>query len=186
MERTFTELIKTAHEHAKAGGWWDTERNTGELLMLIVSECGEALEAHRKGRFADLDSFLKERCPQGAVNGEMGIPIPGDPAYFKWHIKDTFEDELADIVIRIADYMGGTDRMFFGTDPSLEATASGNVGEELLKVVKDILDGSSLCVTNATYQTFAIANAHNIDLWKHIELKMAYNKTRGYKHGKAY
>ena len=44
--------------------------------MLIVSELGEAVEAHRSGRFG------LER-------------------------KDTFEDELADTVIRIFDLCGG-------------------------------------------------------------------------------
>src|SRR5690606_17972671 len=33
----------------KAKGFWDNERNIGELLMLVVSELGEAIEAHRKG-----------------------------------------------------------------------------------------------------------------------------------------
>lgn len=47
---TFNELIDKAHSAARANGWWDEERNTSELLMLIVSECGEALEAHRKGK----------------------------------------------------------------------------------------------------------------------------------------
>jgi NTP pyrophosphatase (non-canonical NTP hydrolase) len=180
MERTFTELIKTAHEHAKAGGWWDTERNTGELLMLIVSECGEALEAHRNEKRADMESWSSQYTgrPMSNVNEKGG---------FETWIKDTFEDELADIVIRIADYIGGTGRMFFGTEPSLvDVKASGNVGEELLKVVASTIDGSSLGVAKAVYQVFGIAAAHNIDLWKHIELKMAYNKTRGYKHGKAY
>lgn len=47
---TINELIQVAHADAKAKGWWDEERNLGEALMLIVSECGEALEAHRNGR----------------------------------------------------------------------------------------------------------------------------------------
>lgn len=44
------DLIQRAHGDAIKNGWWDEERNTGELLMLIVSECGEALEAHRSGK----------------------------------------------------------------------------------------------------------------------------------------
>lgn len=42
------ELQKECHRIAKEKGFWDEgERNLGELLMLIVSELGEALEALR-------------------------------------------------------------------------------------------------------------------------------------------
>ena len=73
------------------------------MLMLVVSELGEAIEAHRTG-LAGLEA------------------------------KDTFEDEIADTVIRIFDMCEG-----FG-----------------------------------------------IDLERHIELKLEYNRTRPYKHGKKY
>ena len=53
------------------------KRNLSELLMLIVSELGEACEALRSGK------------RQHAVG-------------FNWE-KDTFEDELADAIIRICD-----------------------------------------------------------------------------------
>lgn len=57
-------------------GFWDTD-NTGEKLMLMVSELGEALEAHRKGLKDDhLPDF-------------DGITV-----------------ELADCIIRILDYCG--------------------------------------------------------------------------------
>ena len=47
-------LCKAIHEANKK--WWVSletgepiQRNVGELLMLIVSECAEAMEGHRKG-----------------------------------------------------------------------------------------------------------------------------------------
>ena len=55
--------------------------------MLIVSEISEALEADRKGNWVE-DVFK--------VNSMT-------PAAFEATVKDTFEDELADAVIRIAD-----------------------------------------------------------------------------------
>lgn len=84
------ELASQIYEANKAKGFWDKERNVGEVLMLIVSEIGEACEAHRKGRKADLEAY-------DSMN-----------ASFAESIKDTFEDELADAVIRILDYCGGT------------------------------------------------------------------------------
>lgn len=62
----------------KAKGFWDTERNVGELLMLMTSELAEALEAHRK----DL--------PDDKLTHRSGLEV-----------------ELADCMIRIFDAAGG-------------------------------------------------------------------------------
>lgn len=83
---------KIIYQNNKEKGFWDKERNVGEMLMLIVSEIGEAMEAHRKNRFA-----VQEHS--------MDL----SPTKFEHLIKDTFEDELADAVIRILDMAGGLD-----------------------------------------------------------------------------
>jgi NTP pyrophosphatase (non-canonical NTP hydrolase) len=98
------------------------ERNIPEMLMLIVSELSEALEAHRKGIFAKSDMY--DWCYEEEYF----------PEWFKSEVKDTFEDEIADTFIRLFD----------------------------------------LC------------EYLNIDIEKHIEAKIEYNKTRGHKHGKGY
>jgi NTP pyrophosphatase (non-canonical NTP hydrolase) len=51
------EYCDLCHGIAKSKGFWDKERNTGEALMLIVTELAEAMEAHRK---ADPDNFREE------------------------------------------------------------------------------------------------------------------------------
>lgn len=43
----FCALGNLAHEMAIAKGWWDQDRNNGELIALIHSELSEALEALR-------------------------------------------------------------------------------------------------------------------------------------------
>ena len=88
-----TNLNDLAHEIYLANqqkGFWDKERNVGEVLMLITSELGEAMEAHRKGRKADWFAYDNQN------------------AAFTESIKDSFEDELADAIIRILDFCGGT------------------------------------------------------------------------------
>jgi NTP pyrophosphatase (non-canonical NTP hydrolase) len=77
----------------KEKGFWDKERNVGEMLMLITSELGEAMEAHRKNRFA----IRSEINPQKDI----------EPVKFEHLIKDTFEDEIADAIIRLLDMCGG-------------------------------------------------------------------------------
>ena len=89
--KTLNQLRDEIHENAKNKGFWDKEREIGTRLMLCVSELAEAMEADRKGRVANLDKFYK-----GIAHGDI----------FETYIKDTFEDELADTIIRILDLCG--------------------------------------------------------------------------------
>ncbi len=77
-------LTNYCHGNAFANGWWHDlktgelkVRNTGELLMLMVSELAEAMEGDRKNK---MDEHLPNR--------------------------KSIEVELADCVIRIFDFAG--------------------------------------------------------------------------------
>src|SRR5690348_3932574 len=43
-------LAQSINDNARAHGFWQSERNFGEMLMLATSELAEALEEHRQGR----------------------------------------------------------------------------------------------------------------------------------------
>ena len=45
---TIADLIEECHRIAREKGWWDTDRNDGELIALMHSELSEALEAMRR------------------------------------------------------------------------------------------------------------------------------------------
>jgi len=120
------ELAKQYHERAKEKGFWDEPRETGTLLMLMVSELSEALEADRKNKHADLETFDYREDERNCSEDFQ--------ADFQQLIKDSFEDEIADVFIRLLDFIG----------------------------------------------------QRNINIERHIDLKMQYNQTRAYKHGTAY
>ena len=92
------ELSKQIHENAKSKGFYDKEKNIGEMLALIHSEVSEALEADRKNNQADLELFLMELAANKIHGNEYSFN-----AAFKIQIKNTFADELADIMIRVMD-----------------------------------------------------------------------------------
>lgn len=99
------DIQKDAYENSKAHGFWEKERNKGEMICLMHSELSECFEAVRQKEPPNDDhipSFSQESA------------------------------ELADVIIRVCDYAEG-----FGID--LEAV---------------------------------------------LAAKMAYNKTRPYKHNK--
>jgi NTP pyrophosphatase (non-canonical NTP hydrolase) len=88
------QLAKEVHENAKAKGFFDKEKNIGEMLALIHSEVSEALEADRKNKYC-------------MVDGEWlfnSLKSEGDftDVYKDW-VKGSFEEELADIIIRVMD-----------------------------------------------------------------------------------
>jgi NTP pyrophosphatase (non-canonical NTP hydrolase) len=121
------EIQKEIHQVNVENGFWDGgDRNVGEMLMLVVSELGEAIEAHRKGKSANLFAF-DARSIDRTESADFQID-------FQECVKDSFEDEVADAVIRIMDMCEGL----------------------------------------------------GIDLERHIDLKLEYNRTRPYKHGKKY
>jgi len=92
-------LSKQIHENNKAKGFYDDKKNIGEMLALIHSEVSEALEADREDSYA---------IPLGNTKSADTIfnCYQDDEVFqteFEHWIKDTFEDELADIVIRVMD-----------------------------------------------------------------------------------
>lgn len=103
---TLNSLAQGIYEVTKSKGFWDKERNVGEMLMLITSELGEAMEAHRKNKFAKSDDFfydLESHLPISHPNHS----IEDFKSSFEKNIKDTFEDEIADAIIRLLDLCAG-------------------------------------------------------------------------------
>lgn len=61
---TIKEWCALCHSIAKSKGFWDEKRNTGEALMLVVTELAEAMEAHRQQDDANFreelaDTFIR-------------------------------------------------------------------------------------------------------------------------------
>jgi NTP pyrophosphatase (non-canonical NTP hydrolase) len=96
------ELRDLIYQNAKDKGFWDSERNIGEALMLIVTELAEGLETHRNlGKVQLVDSMVKEAMNQMDDNEFK--------EHFALMVKDSFQDEMADSIIRILDLCGGLD-----------------------------------------------------------------------------
>ena len=80
-------LRDEAYSIAKANGWHEEEHSDEHWLMLVISEIAEAVQADRKNLHADVEAFKKYE------------EIIDFKENFERQIKNTVEDELADIVI---------------------------------------------------------------------------------------
>lgn len=185
--------------------------DVGQMLMLIICELAEAVEAHRKKRsYAELceqhtgykngydgKSFLDyyiDSDQNNCVNGNYDIII-----------KNTIEDELADVFIRLFDLCG----WLYKEDAAIKnlCRVINRLEREDDKDIYKIIEIKSISVgilelvnmvctysDNKTIPNLAglillvqsFCKVHKIDIEKHIAAKMAYNKTRPHKHDKEY
>jgi len=191
--KNLNDLAQQIHENAKANGFWDEARNTGEVFMLIVSELSEALEADRKGKRASIVNFT-------SALGGLHVDQYNDGYIrfvFEMYIKDTFEDELADVVIRILDWCHveglKADILLYESQGDFDLGTDVNIGWVLFEMTKwvckahmDRVVSQEACLNAVLILAKNLSIHLSFDLMRHIELKMKYNATRERLHGKKY
>ena len=184
----FNLLAKKAYENAKAKGFNDKTHTDAHYLMLVACELAEAVEADREGRRSGRRTY-------NFLLQEYGEPL--ERHLFDMHIKDTVEDELADAVIRLLDYVGvkGYDiPENYITSEQIKAEVEENKEWLINKSFADVVFNSCLVNIESAkeipealmYAIFVVAELYGIDLFWHIDEKMRYNQLREYKHGKLY
>lgn len=147
--------------HRRNHKWWHDkdgnrlERNRGELLMLVVSELSEAMEALRKDLW---DDKLPHR------KGE--------------------EVEMADAYIRLLDYAEGTG-IEIDADMSDDEPDGKNRAEDLFEIVKAVADikydtsySDKFNIIYAVSLIVKYCEHYNLDLQGAVAEKLAYNDTR--------
>ncbi len=174
LKKWYKEIHKTATEH----GWHEEKHSPEHWLCLIISEVGEAVEADRKSY-----------SPNGNLKGfdiliDAGHPF-GD--VYRDYVKGTVGEEFADIVIRLLDMayeIHGEKMSWWGYYPcGARFCKDKSFSENVTYFVKDVLNYGTMNIVDSIYYIFEWAEYLEIDLVRHIELKMKYNTLRPYKHG---
>ena len=183
--------VRKAYETACKHGFHDEYRPDTHWLMLVITEISEAVEADRKGKRAQVAMFNKE-CnspqPEERVNAHWQF-------CFEQFIKDTVEDEFADICIRLYDYAGLIGARITKA-PAKDAfvqwlEAFGELSFTqlafiLCRMITTTTENKSVKIARALSFVRCWAKHWNVDLQRHIELKMRYNAERPVRHGKQY
>ena len=177
---------KTACEH----GFHDTELSNEHLLMLVITELSEAVEADRKRNY----------CSSKISSTERYNLFPTEESRFKKEfrafVKDTVEDELADAVIRLLDLAG---HRCISIEPinediieDMEESCKDETFTESIYSISTLptkyegIYDFHLTLNGMITAIFGLAKHLGIDLFWHIEQKMKYNELREKMHGKKY
>lgn len=188
----WNELRDRAYQTAKAHGFHKGDESVEHYLCLVVTELSDAVEADRKRKRANIYRYQVESVtPQAPDHIEKHKDF-----CFEAFIKDTLEDELADATIRLLD-LAGMIELDLSLMPSMvrlcdeqtdlsdfqNATFTEHIFNILREIVNLHVSDAILCSLGSIC---ALAGYMEIDLAKHIELKMEYNNRRIHKHGKQY
>ena len=185
-----SDLVSNSYRVARQHGFHDDYHSPAHYMMLVLSEIGEVVEADRKNRRFDMEKYRNA--------------FDSDIVMFEKYVKDTFEDEMADVVIRLCDFCGSlnvlpqmNDVVVDMSDEFAKFFGDKSVCEQcfaLSSMVVDIerasydADDSEMCkrLGSTLSFIFEMANYHGIDLLWHVDRKMEYNESRPRRHGKAY
>lgn len=177
------ELAREIHKNAKAKGFYDNKNHEffkSAQVFEIIKEVAEFHEAYKKGRDGSGDWYLE--YPQEVGNSPV----------FEACIKDTWQDELADIVIRLLDYGA-----FLDIEYPLDNLFGGytipdyyELGFNCIDFTKDLIDftheANEQELGYFINEIIDFATTLNCKLEWHILAKMEYNKQRERLHGKRF
>ena len=186
-------LKDKAHTWAVGHGFYEDVKPDAFYLGLVMSEAGEAINADRKGMHADTKGFEEIEA------AEKDFPFAEN---FKAHIKDSVEDEIADIAIRLLDFAGmkgyTIEDLGISAIPSLVIISrferqglSGTLFELVGSLLGHSLNHNSLeaaidVLLNSLPDCFKTMTGSDKDLWWFVEQKMRYNDLRPRLNGKKY
>lgn len=180
-------LRDLAFNCAKKHGFHNEVHSDKYYLMLIITELSEVVEADRKGKHADNLYLL---CCDLKDDNEF-------KHLFELKVKDSFEDELADIFIRCLDFCGAKNYNLddFESIPIEPVGFIKNVAEEMFDFVSLLTNMVSEVKTPGDIEAcmllfmaciMGLSKQLRINLRLNIEYKMRYNDLRPMLNGKKY
>jgi hypothetical protein len=182
------EVIEKVGENAEKKGFHkpvtkseDEDRTLKKLL--IISEIGEMIEAERTNNYAK-EIHLQEY--DIALNTAKDIKEAN--SIFEKYIKDTYEDEMADIIIRMMDYVYQYETYeyinFYAMDQFPKVINSEKYNYLLKTIIPGIVRGTS--ISKFIYAMFEYAKYESVNIEFFINAKMLFNESREKLHGKKY
>lgn len=183
-------LKDKAHAWAVEHGFYEDVKPDAFYLGLVMSEAGEAINADRKGKHADTKEF-----EEGMANDNLTPRV-----LFESYIKNSVEDEIADMVIRLLDFAGHKwyglryERNYEFMIPVFWVLEHEGLSSALFKLNyalgsaydRDRLEEGISRFIMICSECFGMMTGSDKDLWWFVEQKMRYNDLRPRLNGKKY
>ncbi|NUS01896.1 MAG: hypothetical protein HOV97_04955 [Nonomuraea sp.] len=173
QEKLLSLMTAEVYEVNQANGWFDDNREFDDDVALLHSEVSEMFEAYRDHGYEDVTA---QGCPSQDFEGHLCKP-------------QGFGSECADVLIRLLD-TSFRQGMTFLWDTLAEVgdyenfdpyrSIGGHISR-LHALIARIQPGTSLNPTLAYLVTWC--RNLGIDLQGEYDRKLAFNATRGHKHG---
>ena len=185
----YNELAEKAHSNAVKHGFWDEKFNNEHYLMLVITEIAEMVEADRRGKHPFEPESHKDACMRH--DGDIKWDLMGFDNSFVTHIKDTVEDEMADVAIRLFDLAGALGIDFDKMKPCryYRAFDKFSFTENAFALCKGLsrdVIGIEKRIQFGVEYVRKWSEHLKIDLSWHINEKMKFNENRPERHGKQY
>jgi hypothetical protein len=178
------ELSEKAHANAVEKGFWRERKSNEHCLMLVFTEISEMVESDREEMFTDKYKFNEWMLSKNPMEHTF------KNAFENW-IKNTLEDEFADVAIRLADLAGALGIDFDKMQPCRYYRAFDRFSftENAFALVKGLSKDRIAIEKRIQFGLDYIENwaKHlGVNLDWHVEQKMKYNQGREAMHGKKY
>jgi hypothetical protein len=200
-------VAKEIHQTAKDKGFWEASANLNVKRALIITELAEAVDAHREEKYADVEQLKKEYLHECSASSrdryedrkilrastEADLVLYAD--LFQRYVKDSVEDELADTYIRCLDLLVKEYEVWHVKLEELPGKLNDKIEQivftdlfpenvySLLRGAFRVRGDTGDWTEGVCWGIDQIAEIEGIDLQKHIEMKMTFNKTREKLHG---
>ena len=185
------ELRDKAYNMACRHRWHENELSDEHFLMLIITELSEAVKADREGKYARINDYEFDKTFAIKEAHLYGRDLDDFLEHkFEVYIKDTVEDELADVVIRCLDLAGARKIDLKVKEGDHEAFSEDTFTEAIFRITRvaayGCSDGLWLGLPEIIGDVLAFCRLKGVDIEWHVKQKMRYNESRPMKHGKKY
>lgn len=181
IDKESCELVRSANAQK---GFYINSVST-RITFLIASEFMEYYEAYRKDLSANLEEYKRVANNQNQVEE------------FKKHIKGSMQEELADVAIRIYDLLGYDDLppntldqtnaiINAKQDDDLLPNGNDDDVDELVNYLVNLLTTTVESLPNKLAESWIAVHRLEDNLDEYINIKIEYNLSREYLHGKKF
>lgn len=192
--RLLSDMRQDVYDCNSANGWFEDGRDFLDDIALLHSEVAEMFEAYRDWGYADSTKLVDVPCPDpqcgdSTWDHECGLGVkPGKP--------EGFGSECADVLVRLLDtsFRTGIEfgwptladvTTFDGFDPSFTIGGRISTLHALIAKIDQTLAGEFTAASLDPTLSYLVTWCRElgVDLQGEFDRKLAFNRTRGHKHG---